>query len=259
MKRRRRRIQVESSGNQSEQLLSLSLFIMLLAFFIVLNSISSFEETKVKPIVSSIEQSFAIDETADADQAPSNQESKKASDKEGDTLDKLKALFSSYIPSYDSAANKREGTMYVRLPFADFENAVMAVGGDQAAQAKAAAQSKMKGFFLPALLAVMRSDQYGTPYRMDMVMNIGENPAVMQNDEPQQAKRAMRRISRLSDRLERAGMPSKLQSIGLGDGPKDTIDLLFRRHVPYDPTGEEEPGANNSDANSPAEGGVNGR
>ena len=56
---RRRRGSAGTAKSVSSQLLGLSLFIMLLAFFIVLNAISNFEESKIKPVMANLSHTFA--------------------------------------------------------------------------------------------------------------------------------------------------------------------------------------------------------
>ncbi len=239
MQRRRRRVNVGSSSSGSDQVLSLSLFLMLLAFFIVLNSISKFEETKIKPLLDSIEQSFSKDFTPPENTNPSVQESETPSVDEGDVTEKLEALFKSQIPNYESASNKTKGTMHVRLPYSEFREAVMAVGQrtPQRTTGTESGQVMLKGFFLPALIALIRTDQTDVAYRMDIILNLGDNPPHLQNNNPQLAERSIKKMGEISKKLENSGLPTKLQSIGFGGGPEDTVDLVFRPHIPYDPTG----------------------
>lgn len=237
MQRRRRRVSTGSGESNASQLLALSLFLMLLAFFIVLNAISDFEETKITPILQSLEQSFAK-EIPVRDNNPSVQQSATKSVGEGSVTDKLEALFSSQIPEYESATNSRTGTMHVRLPYDELYNAVMALGqrssGD--AQTGGGGFEKMEGFFLPSLIALIRTEQAGMAYRMDMILNVGDNPPHVKNNNPQFAESRMEAMAQISQRLQNSGLPPKLQSIGLGSGPRETVDLVFRPHVPFDPT-----------------------
>ena len=75
--------------DMANQFLSLSLFIMLLSFFIILNSLSSYEDVKSKPVLNSISMAFSKD-TPDPILAPNTVESPIESNNEGDSLDKLK-------------------------------------------------------------------------------------------------------------------------------------------------------------------------
>jgi hypothetical protein len=235
--RRRRRVSVGSESSNSGQVLALSLFLMLLAFFIVLNAISDFEETRVKPILDSLEKSFAAETIPPTDTNPSVQESESLSVDEGDVTERLEALFRSQIPTYEAATNKTKGTMHVRLPLDEFKQAVMAVGQRQTEnKAGKDGQFLLKGFFLPTLIAVIRADKAEMPYRMDMILNVGDNPPHLQNDKPKIAQKHVKDMSTLATKLQNSGLPARLQSIGLGNGPEGTVDLVFRPHVAFDPT-----------------------
>lgn len=230
IKRRRKRIHVQPGVGNGNQLLALSMFIMLLAFFIVLNAVSNFEETKITPTMHSIMHAFASRVVPDM---PENlpvmiEEEEADALNEGATIDRLEALFSSHIPNHEAVANQAEGTMHMRLPLDDFERSVRTIaggGGDP---------------FLPTLVALMRADTPENAYRMDMMLNVAINPSRMQNREPQQMAVHMRRISDIAARLEQAGLPPRLVAGGIQRGHPGTVDLYFRPYEPYSPVNAAE-------------------
>lgn len=239
MQFRRRKVNAappqQSGGGQ---VLALSLFIMLLAFFIVLNAISSFEQTKVRPIMQSLEYAFAtklIDQEAPQ---PSVTKSPEKAQNEGDTLERLKALFSSQIPGSDPRVNRSRGVMHLTVSYEEFETAVFSIG--QAVDASAEQAAGFSGNFLPMLVALLRNDSVGVPYRMDIMLNLPENPAHLQNQDPEQVAMAMRGLSMLAQKLEDAGLAQKLLSVGLQKGKSGTVDLFFRPHIPFNPLGQGE-------------------
>ena len=86
-------------SGDSAQILSLSLFIMLLAFFIVLNAISSFDEQRVNPAIQSIEQTFQTKiEPRGGRQAAT--ETVHDTLMRGSAFDRVKALFRAELPSF---------------------------------------------------------------------------------------------------------------------------------------------------------------
>jgi len=236
VRRRRRSVSTGDAKSVSSQLLGLSLFIMLLAFFIVLNAISSYEETKVRPIMQSLGYTFASDMVDPSrEDEPSVSEDEAKSIEEGDALERIKALFASQIPGYEAALSHRTGALYVKVPYDDFEAAVMALGQRNALQQEEKNAQFLKGFFLPTLIALMKTDSMGMPYRMDMVLNLSDNPAALQNERPQQIAAMTKRMAAISQKLEAAGLSTKLVSMGMQKGEVGTIELLFRQHVPYSP------------------------
>lgn len=236
MRNRRRSGSTGTARSPSGQLLGLSLFIMLLAFFIVLNAISSFEETKVNPIMENLSYTFSsrlLDKNID--HHPSERESEDTSLKEGETVDRLEALFTARIPSHDAVVSHRKGTMYVRVPYEDFKAAVMAAGQRNALERQEDGAKFLSGFFLPALVSLMKNDAASIPYRMDIVLNVKTNPAVLANQQPKQLAAMVKDMSAIAGKIESAGLPARLVSTGLQKGKAGIVEILFRPHVPYNP------------------------
>lgn len=240
MRKRRRRSSTGTARTMSSQLLGLSLFVMLLAFFIVLNAISSFEETKVRPIIESLGYTFAsrISQQTDDDR-PSTREDEDTSLNEGETVDRIKALFNAQLPGHEAVISHRKGTIHIRVPLDDFETAVMALGQRNALDQKQEGAKFLSGFFLPTLVALVKTDRTGASYRMDMLLNITDNPARLQNQQPKQMAAIMKSMSRIADKIEAAGLPAKLISTGLQQGEPGMVELLFQPHIPYNPLGNE--------------------
>lgn len=236
---RRRRVSTGTEKSMAGQLLGLSLFIMLLAFFIVLNAISTFEENKVKPVMQSLEYTFAAKIRSRNQQTsePSLRQDETLSTQEGDTLEQLENLFAAQIPNYEAVKNRRLGMMYIQVPYEEFEKAVMAIGAGPAEGGDEAPSSSR--YFLPTLVGLLKSDQAGAAYRMDMILGTGENPSKLASDSPQQMERVMAGMSRIARRIESAGIPPRLLSAGLQKEEKDMVDLVFRPHIPFNPLGNE--------------------
>ncbi len=216
------------------QLLALSLFIMLLAFFIVLNSKASFEEMKSKPILQSVALAFSSKIAQDQQDKPSITRSDQMGTDEGDALEQLGKLFNAEISTAEVVTNRQRGTMAVRVPRKDFEDAVANIGTRRATSAFGKS-------FLPMLASILRSDSE-KPYRMDMTFSLPENPARMQNTQPQSMSEAIKSVSAHAIALERAGLPARLMTVGLrrddgSRGERDMVEIYIRPHIPYDPRG----------------------
>lgn len=232
----------------ASQLLALSLFIMLLAFFIVLNAISSFEESRFQPVLSSLGDTFSSRVNQSDNARPSVTVSPDESIDEGTALERMQLLFNAQIPGQKSAVNNTRGTLHVRVPYEELNEAVMSVGAGGLASGRVSGTGTGQGqraghrMFLPALTALMKGEQVGLFYRVDMVLNIGGNPARMQNHEPLALAAIMKDMGRIGDRLEQAGLPPRLISTGVQQGRSGEVgyvDLLFRAHEPFNPLGEE--------------------
>lgn len=233
--RRRRKIQDASSGSSPIQMLNLSLFIMLLAFFIVLNAISTFEDVKVKPIIDSLEQAFST-EVRRQDVRPTMIQDPLQDIHEGDTIDRIEALFEAQIRSFEPTKSKRTGVMMIEMDLEEFTDSIMAVG--QKTLTPQNSQTPPKYYLLPTLVSILQSDQYGLTYRMDMLFHTTENPAAEQNSDPSKLKNIINEAGIISQRLEDIGMPPNLISIGLRKGAEDKVTVFFRRHIPFSPLKE---------------------
>lgn len=236
LRSRRRRSESTGSGSSS-QLLNLSLFIMLLAFFIVLNALSSYKEFKSKTVIESLETAFSTD-VRRQDTSPSLAEDPNKSIRQGAVVDRLDALFKAQISSYEATKSSARGIMHVEMPLEVFSKAVMAVGQEDLN--RTATTARPKNFFLPTLISILKSNEQGVPYRMDILFNLPDNPARLQNQDPQLVGKIMARAGALSQQLEKSGLQQKLISIGFQEGDEEMVELDFRAHVPFSPVSAED-------------------
>ncbi len=219
-------------------LMNLSLFIMLLAFFIVLNAISSFIVEKTYPIVQSVQLTFST-QALRPDILPSVAPDVRESIRDGTTVERLDALFKSQITAYDAVKDADTGQMETTLPLDVFSTSVMAIGQEDLMTASPDVQVKGKKFFLPTLASILKSDAQGVPYRMDMILHAEDNPAHLQNQDPKTLAQVTERASQLAAQLEKAGVPQKMMSVGVAKGDPDTIRIIFRPHKPFSPVDPE--------------------
>lgn len=232
--RRRRRLNDATPGNATLTM-NLSLFIMLLAFFIVINSRSSFEDEKKEATIESIERTFST-KVMRQDVAPSIAEDPYQSIREGDTSERIEALFRSQIASFKITSNDRTGKFVTEMPLDQFSSAVLSLGQKDLMRIKSA---DVQGrFFLPTLVSIMKSDKAGVSYRMDMMVMLDGNPAKIVNEKPQEISAIMKRGGGWAAKLEQAGLDPKLISYGVKKGRQGYIELSFHPHVPFSPVQE---------------------
>lgn len=243
MRARRRRVSTGSAseGSNSGQLLALALFIMLLAFFIVLNAISTFEEEKVRSTIGSIEGVFS---SKMAPAIPGTTTSLTPSPllgaREGSVLERLQGLFEAQIPGYDVQRSERNkmGEMHVRLPYGLFERAVLSLDKDDSELSER--EKEFKSFFLPAMVSLLNIDEQGVRYRLDILVDVDEDPAVLANEQPQKILSVINKIALIARKLEGIGLDPSYLSVGLQKGRRDDIELFFRAdgQSPQRPTGD---------------------
>lgn len=209
----------------ANQFLSLSLFLMLLAFFIVLNTMSEFEESKAQPVLNSIARTFQIDSTlVKATPASDRPEVEITGEREGDTLESLEGLFNAHIANFEVSRNRLGTKMQIRLPVLTFENAVRGVGFDS----PVAAQS-----FEETLVTLLRSGVNGKSYRMDMLIELDTPPMQLQRADAESFRNVSRQAASFPDFLQRAGLPAKMMSSGLVTGQLGSMTLRFEPYEPY--------------------------
>ena len=227
MRGRRRRITEEDSKTLGSQIPSLSLFVIMLAFFIVLNAISTVKDEKVKPMLQAVEEAFAskINQVEDWESSSAPDEEKSIN--EGRVIDRMETMFTAHIAGIETQKDEGSGTLLMRMKYSDFTAAVTSVGANAPANTD----------FMRTLTSMLRSDAAHQPYRMDAFLQVGENPSTLQSEQPQKMAVLMRDLGVLAQHLEEAGLPQKLMTIGIEQGPEGMIELLFRPHVPYNPLG----------------------
>ncbi len=234
--RRRKRIESESSSSTSGLMMNLSLFIMLLAFFIVLNSISSYEESKMAKVQRSVELAFSSSAQRD-DYSPSVTPDSVKSINNGDTFERLEVLFQSQIVSFKMSKSKSQGIMMVKVPYTKFSEAMLAL--DQKDLTKTPSRMEARGnFFLPTLVSLLRTNIDGAATRMEIYLNVEDNPAEMQNQTPRELNEVINKLGVFSSALEKQGIPQKLLNIGISEGNPKFVDLVFRKYVPFSPLKE---------------------
>jgi hypothetical protein len=236
--RRRRRIEPSSNSSNTGQMMNLSLFIMLLAFFIVLNTLSSYEELKTEKVKRSIELAFSKDPEIEKSFSSATPDPAQAM-REGHTFDRLDALFNAQVASFEAVQSKSQGVMMVQLPYKDFEEAIMAVG--QKDLIRYPSRKAIRGnFFLPTLASILRTNIDGAPTRMEILINSNNNPAELQNINPKAMDAFVATASVFTKRLENQGMPQKLLNAGIQKGNPDVVNLVFRKYIPFSPVGRSE-------------------
>lgn len=88
----------DGGAGQGSILLSLSLFIILLAFFIVLNSISNYSEPKVEAAFESLDIAFASEIIASNFEKQNNDEREVGEEGKGDSLEDMQDILRSVLP-----------------------------------------------------------------------------------------------------------------------------------------------------------------
>ena len=218
----------------ANQFLALSLFLMLLAFFIVMNALSDFEtvENKERHVLRSLALAFTGEDIPE-DSAPSEEENLRDIVNEGDTLSQLEGLFDGHIANFQATRNRLGNVLHIQVPVSEFENAIdmpqiMNSGGSRSV-------SGGQGTFLQTMITVLRSAKSGVPYRMDMILLIPEDLESYRKNNTADYMEAIHKVGFFAQTLERSGMPKNMMSVGLDQGKSGYVDLFFYPYRPYSP------------------------
>lgn len=214
----------------ANQFLQLSLFLMLLSFFIVLNAVSDFEDDKSRPVLNSLALAFASQPIPEAIGTSDSHIKTILDDKrDGDTLEALKGLFNAHLSAFEAKKNRLGTVMHVRIPVGRFRNAI-----DFPSISYSEAMIGMQGSFLPTMITLLRSAEHGEPYRMDIILNVAQDPSLYLSNQPGEFSADLKVLSDLATSLERAGMPKKMMSIGMEEGEASYLDLYFYKYKAFD-------------------------
>jgi len=216
-------------GMKSGQLLALALFLMLLAFFIVLNAISSFEEVKVTPAMQSLGQTFGtkydnliIMEVTGTQ--PSEKEHIDESTGEGSTVEKMQALFESEIAGHKAQINKSDGTLFFKAPYDEFLDMIMSKEFREAN----VTSEKAEQAFTPTFISLLRQEERGRPYRLHIILTVDKTPAHLKNKNPRLLQNTVLRLEEAIKILTDAGLQNRLidASVSQSSDP-DFIEIFI--------------------------------
>ncbi len=212
----------------ANQFLSLALFLMLLSFFIVMNAMSSFEDFKSKPVINSLSLAFS-NHIPEKKEDPVQIETPRVTKGEGDTLESVEGLFNAHISGFQATRNRLGTVMHVRTDVGAFENAI-----DLSDIYYDDIEMGDRGSFVMSMISILRSSEKGQPYRIDMVLNLPEDPAIFQKTSPEEFISDLKRVSSFAEKLEKAGLPKKMVSAGAAKGERGFIDIYIYRYKPFD-------------------------
>jgi hypothetical protein len=136
----------------------------------------------------------------------------KSLEKRGDTLTKIEGLFNSQVTGVDIQKNRMGTVMYVRLPVSTFERYL------QNTDITATTNT-----LLPTLVSILQL-QDRDRYMIDVFLNIPDDSDL--NDR-------IKQVSSYTERLETLGMPPYLVNAALKQGDENTVDLVFKRYIPF--------------------------
>lgn len=211
LKNRRSIISTKHSGD-TNQLTTLSLFLMLLAFFIVLNVNSNYEVSRSVPVLQSIERTFSPKVVGYEEKENSATESQQKVTGQANAIDQLQATFKAEIPGLKVTVKKDLDLMSTTISRLKFRNMILE---------KSPAISRIREI----LNRFIESDK---GYVMDMVFYFEQDPAKESFDSPENYKNFLKEVQRYIPLLQEAGFDRRTISLSFFKGNVDDVTLMFK-------------------------------
>jgi hypothetical protein len=206
----------EHRGNSNIVLL-LSLKLILLAFFILLNSLSEFEASKTQAVLESINRAFN-GKIESADRTPAYSASLGALPEAEAKIREIGSLFEAIIPSSRAKSIRRAKAVRVELT---------AVSLFQPLGVRLRPGREILIQRLAQLLA--RDHPDGLTYELEVLFGVGAPPGSAEGAvTPNPQSLEVRRAAMLAQRLIGAGLPASMLSIGLLPRHPGTVRFVVR-------------------------------
>ncbi len=208
-------------------LMNLSMFFMLLAFFIALNGMSITNNQRYQSVVDSVVDAFSVTIVPDGtglgfSSAPSSERSFL----EGETLARIDGLFNAQITGF-KADTSRNGVMHIAVPLEELDRALRAA--DQVDLTQVKNVSGLQTYFLPTLVSFLKSPPPpDAAYRLDIILNSKDNPALLVNSDPAVLNDVMGQAADYAELFEKAGLAPAQLNIGVVQGDPKRADIYFR-------------------------------
>lgn len=205
--------------------LTLALFIILLSFFIVLNSLSTFEEQRSSSVLQSIELAFTS-RIFQENKAPSTKEDPLRLIGEGYSLKRVQGLFRATFPTINYIrVDTEKGLFYAEIPLTDLENRIAKLRYN-------AEENRIQPGFFRTIIEMAQNNVLDT--RLDILALTGDDTTKTNIDDQR------KRLAGTAAFLERVGMPASRITIGFDKGRKDYVLIRVRSAIidnPANPAG----------------------
>ncbi len=199
------------------QSVSLSLFLILLAFFIVLNASSSFDRVKMRPVIESLEETFASRAIGE-DELPALLSDPAKFRGMGETYDDVEGLLRSLAPGIKSERLNGNGVLFIRVTENEWRRILGLDGSAHSGDSD----------FLARLSVLLMPQDKSIRYSTSIMLGLGDSPALLAIENPGTVEQAMKRADAYARNFTRRGFPSSLVMTGLHAGKKNHVDLLFK-------------------------------
>lgn len=219
--------QIEPEGQKtssvpSSQFLILSLFILLLAFFIALTSGASFDDNKTDPVIDSLEKVFPVNRLR-GQGIPAYVQQPNEVRGEGeaqDNYDHVNAIFSSDSFPFQKRLTREFGAFVVTMT----QNELGELLGLTPARVTTPMQKQR---FFATLSAFMNDRNGRSGYKLNVILSTTEHPSRLAVNDPEALTALIRTSESYAMAFKRSGIDHDKIISGLKRGADQNIRLIF--------------------------------
>ena len=188
----------------STQFLTLSLFLLLLAFFIALTAGAEFDEDKTAPVLDSLEKVFPVQELRGRNSpAPAPDEKSLGA---GKSLERIDGLFNSDLFPFDTNTQRNQGAVVIGMSGGDLEQFLVPSAENIVTPLK-------RQQFFAALSSMMQENT------LTLMLPAGQNPSAAD----------IRQAEMIKDALIANGLTQQKIIIGSEGRADNRLNLVFRK------------------------------
>lgn len=203
--------------------LQLSLFILLLSFFIILNGISGYDDSRSRVVIDSLDVAFSSGIIGENErQEVVEQVAPTPKEGAGHVFTQIDALFRAQLTDFDAGIDTGRDEMVVRTDLDDFRAALDYIEDglrrEDAGEDVVAAQPLL----LDNLVSQLRSAQSGKPYRMNLTLLVPDF------EDDQRRGLAQESAATLMTQFIFAGLPAELLSVAVKKGVQGRLVIQFQ-------------------------------
>lgn len=216
----------ENNGNTSSvpssQFLILSLFILLLAFFIALTSGADFDENKTDPVIDSLEKVFPVNRLR-GNGVPAFVQQTSDVRGEGDAqvdFDTADAIFSSDSFPFQKRTRRADGAFIVTMTQGELSELL------SISAARVTTPMQRQRFF--ATLSTFLSRKSGrTGHNLNVILSTPEHPSRLAVTKPDELTKLIRRSEDFALGFQKNGISRDNIISGLQKGQNNDVNLIF--------------------------------
>ncbi len=211
-----KKLRVPETPGQGAIVMTLSLFIMLLSFFMILNSRAEFSPERVAPAMKSLTETFSTRIFNDGAGRDNRPELAPMPDEHKDAYQSLDQYFRSSFPGSTQRLVPSRGRLFLEVDVTEFERKLFSRTGT----AQKTLLEKLWSY--PDL-------------QMEIWLNLQDDPGISSTEAETKKRESVTRLAGWATSLEKSGLDKQHLTIGIQKGDPSKVLVLFHAFKPYSP------------------------